>query len=143
MTTDQFNQSVTDSIKNLVNKDLGLQEAESPNESTETGDDSTPDKYTLGPDCDSGCLDQGVRVCGHEYQIKHQYGQCPQCGGDHHETWCPDNNEPANKAKLPTSFSDWLEQSGDSIEIDDKGGNFTPDRIEANHDIYKNGNPFQ
>jgi hypothetical protein len=24
------------------------------------------DKYTLGPDCDSGCLDQGIRVCEHE-----------------------------------------------------------------------------
>lgn len=72
------------------------QEPVEPNESNETGDDKqgeTLDKYTLGPDCDSGCLDQGVRVCGHEYAIKHQYGPCPTCGRDHHEAWCPKNNE--------------------------------------------------
>jgi hypothetical protein len=51
------------------------------------------DKYTLGPDCNSSCLDQGMRVCGHEFSIKHHYGQCPKCAGDHHETWCPENNE--------------------------------------------------
>jgi hypothetical protein len=26
----------------------------------------TADKYTLGPDCDNGCLDQGIRVCEHK-----------------------------------------------------------------------------
>jgi len=55
--------------------------------------DAPRDKYSLGPDCDSSCLDQGVRVCGHEFSIKHHYGQCPMCGGDHHEAWCPVNNE--------------------------------------------------
>ncbi len=50
----------------------------------------------------------------------------------------------AQQGKLPTSFSEWLEQNGDSIEIgEDHGGNVILDRIAANHDIYKNGNPFQ
>jgi hypothetical protein len=51
------------------------------------------------------------------------------------------NKAKPNKANHPTSFSDWLEQNGDSIG--DIGGNWTPDRQQANHDIYKNGNPFQ
>ncbi len=41
----------------------------------------------------------------------------------------------------PTSFSEYLERNGDSIE--DIGGNVVPDRVQANNDIYKNGNPFQ
>ncbi len=47
-----------------------------------------------------------------------------------------------NKAKVPTSFSEWLEQNGDSIRLDDLGGNWTPDRVQANHDHYNEGHPF-
>jgi hypothetical protein len=45
-----------------------------------------------------------------------------------------------NKAE-PTSFSQWLEQNGDSIECCENCTEI--DQRIANHDIYKNGNPFQ
>jgi hypothetical protein len=41
----------------------------------------------------------------------------------------------------PTSFSAWLEQNGDSIECCENCTEI--DQRIANHDIYKNGNPFQ
>ncbi len=97
MSTDQFDKSVTDSIKNL----LTLNKAKV-NPLTQHPDGSP--KWE-NPDT--------VMQRGDSYGIPY-------------------------KAKLPTSFSDWLEQNGDDI-----GGNWTPDRCEANHDIYKNGNPFQ
>ncbi len=34
---------------------------------------------------------------------------------------------------LPTSFSDWLAINKDSIDL---GGNWTPDKVQANHDQY-------
>ncbi len=43
---------------------------------------------------------------------------------------------------LPSSFGDWLKANGDSIEINDQGGNFTAHKIEANHDRYNNERPF-
>ncbi len=43
-------------------------------------------------------------------------------------------NAGAMPDRLPTSFSDWLASNNDSIDI---GGNWTPDRIQANHDQYK------
>ncbi len=39
---------------------------------------------------------------------------------------------------LPSSFGDWLKANGDSVEISDQGGNFTADKIQANHDRYDN-----
>ena len=39
----------------------------------------------------------------------------------------------ADPKPIPTSFSEWLEQNGDSI---DRGGNWIPDRVEANEDQY-------
>ena len=39
----------------------------------------------------------------------------------------------ADPKHIPTSFSEWLEQNGDSIDI---GGNWIPDRIQANEDRY-------
>ncbi len=38
-----------------------------------------------------------------------------------------------NKAKLPTSFSDWLASNGDSIDI---GGNEIPDRVQSNYQFW-------
>jgi hypothetical protein len=40
----------------------------------------------------------------------------------------------ADTKHIPTSFSEWLEQNGDSIDI---GGNWTPDRIQSNKDRYQ------
>lgn len=127
MTTKQWDQSVTDSIKNLVNKDLGLQDAESTNESTETG------KH----DCEECGLHFSDCVCSTD---------CPSCG-EYLEAdkpcACSREYKP-NKAKLPESFSDWLVSNNDSIEIGECCENCTEiDQRMANHDIYKNGNPFQ
>ena len=41
-----------------------------------------------------------------------------------------------NAGKMPEDFDSWLKQNGDSIPIEDYGGNVTPDRIAANNDIY-------
>jgi hypothetical protein len=68
---------------------------------------------------------------------------CRICGEWHNEKICPERdtshlNQPEpNKADpkpIPTSFSEWLEQNRDSIDI---GGNWTPDRIQANQDQYR------
>ena len=40
----------------------------------------------------------------------------------------------ADPKHIPTSFSEWLEQNNDSIDI---GGNTIPDRIQANQDRYQ------
>ncbi len=39
----------------------------------------------------------------------------------------------AQQGEIPTSFSEWLDSNRDSIDI---GGNWTPDRQQANHDQY-------
>ncbi len=36
-----------------------------------------------------------------------------------------------NKAEMPDSFEDWLKSNNDDI-----GGNWTPDRVAANHERY-------
>ncbi len=78
MTDKQFNESVTDSIKNLVNK---AKQSDNWEDLTESDQDK----------------------------------------------WMTLN------AHLTTSFSQWLERNGDSIDI---GGNWTPDKVAANHERY-------
>jgi hypothetical protein len=43
-----------------------------------------------------------------------------------------------NAGKMPEDFDSWLKANGDSIDI---GGNWTPNRVEANKDVYEKG-PF-
>jgi hypothetical protein len=51
------------------------------------------DKYTLGPNCDSGCLDQGVRVCEHgkgnapRVYVEHQAIEVVGNDGKRHQLW--------------------------------------------------------
>ncbi len=46
-----------------------------------------------------------------------------------------------NAGKMPEDFDSWLKANGDSIPIEDYGGNVRPDRIAANLDQY-NERPF-
>ncbi len=40
-----------------------------------------------------------------------------------------------NAGAMPEDFDSWLKSNGDAIDI---GGNWTPDKLQANHDQYDN-----
>ncbi len=40
-----------------------------------------------------------------------------------------------NAGAMPESFEDWIKATGDCIDI---GGNWTPDKLQSNHDQYDN-----
>jgi hypothetical protein len=91
--------------------------------------------------------DEQDRIEDLEIMNTEQRDTCPNCGFDQdgeNPTHCLSCAWPqiqngnvlttADSKHIPTSFSEWLEQNGDSIDI---GGNTIPDRIQANEDQYQ------
>jgi len=160
MTKQQFNDSVNQEVKRLTQQGERKYCEETPPTKANDATNETRERFVIlegiehhnrfftmysgGDPTKSDTGGTWYKILGYadtvsEAQIK-LYGRDFPLPVSEHTSGLPRTPIQKQLMDRPTSFSQWLEQSGDSIDI---GGNVLPDRVKANHDIYKNGNPFQ